>query len=294
MELLGSLIGRLRMSGLRGIGRNHGARIEQSGQSVREVSAKAALPEAIARSRSAGGGRPSNLMGAHRLGEPGLSEDLRLFDAGIMSELMRTTEHSAHIGLVLREGLRQRGLRGEFAELDDRSFALFFPYEGLIRVNTQFLTQNRFGVWRTRSAAASVVHEGVHYLGLGEIAANTAAAQYLIASSSRLRNWPKNKTIQPGDFPFLHSDHIALINEFRKVRGEGIGSSQKLGEHEAAEAYINWIDQKGYDFARNQGDYRLAVRLEGGTIKEFGTREWARNHPLPQTGNVVLDAVLAP
>ena len=284
-EVQGAVISVVKAGVLRGLSRLRSARIQGSGQSIRTSSAKADLPESSV--RSLGGSSPASgrtgQMRLRRLLDAPRDEAEEAFDAGVMQELMNGTDYSREIARRLKAGL----LFVQFRDFgDSRGFGEIFPgVRSVLLINTRHISTNARGAYRTRQVASTIVHEGIHALGLGEVQAHVGQAQFLINRTSAIAKAKAQGRLVEGDrVPFLDSDHVDLVNSYLQIPKRGAG------------VFMAEIDRRDYNFKRAGGGHGLSVvrRIGSESFAPISVDPFALETPLPSTGSRFLDTMIAP
>jgi YD repeat-containing protein len=281
MEILGAAAGRVQTSGLNAYGRRQAAHIERTSQSVRNLGNRAELPEVAARTS----GRPSIDAGRPMRDRSfwAIPRDYaeRLFDDLVMHELMNGTAHSREIGRMIRSGELWVSFR-DFGH--DRAYARYHLDSGISTVNTHELRRASNGQWRTRQVASSIVHEGLHHLGFGEIGAHVGQAQFLVDRISKVRSHSLADRIQRGHVPELDDAHFDLISRY-----------QRVGDSRVAQGmFVHELRGREYDFREGNGVRLMTRDPHTGNLTTFRMLDFALQHPLPSTGSNLLDAMIRP
>ncbi|MFQ5912041.1 MAG: hypothetical protein ACE5JS_02555 [Nitrospinota bacterium] len=139
------------------------------------------------------------------------SAQMRAFEKGILREMENGTAISKEIAKRLKSG----DLEVRFQELSDGRLGRWTEHNpNTIYINSNFLRSG--SRWRPRIVAGWVVHEGIHYLGGGEIAAHMGEAQFLNTRLRARRSIPRNRPITRADFPYLDRDQLNLLFAYNR------------------------------------------------------------------------------
>jgi YD repeat-containing protein len=166
--------------------------IEASASAVEQVPATKQASPAVAAAKSHPAATPTGTRARMRtrfLGDV-QSESEALFDQQIITDLALGGEYPAEILRRIESG-EARVVFREFGATESIMFkdpdaANWLGYYSnrdpwVLHINTKHIQLDQAtGRWSTRVAASVIVHEGVHYLGLGEISAHIAQAQFLL------------------------------------------------------------------------------------------------------------------
>jgi hypothetical protein len=147
----------------------------------------------------------------------------RLLDARLMTDLRAGSQYSAYIARKIASGLLKVKLY-EFGDdvvqlfkgdKDARDFAGFFDSSepDVLHINLRGAKIN--GRWDVRGLASTIVHEGTHQLGLGEVSAHIAQAQFLIARSPVIQAMKYGIPVDSTNSPELSSSQREIINSYR-------------------------------------------------------------------------------
>ena len=150
-----------------------------------------------------------------------ISPEEEAYDAELMYELENGTVHSAEIARRLALPLSDpEAMRVKFEDLSGECANCLGKFNAdtrTIHINTAKIEDIAEGRWRVRSVAATIVHEGIHAMGGGELAAHIGEAQFLISRSARLR-WKMFafEEITPSDVPDMSEGYVKMINAYRE------------------------------------------------------------------------------
>ena len=188
-----------------------------------EPTAKAALPEGAEAFDVATVFDPNDfteiLRGRERYVGDAITDEEKLFDKRIMTELRLGTDYSREFARRIASGDLKVLLHENFPD-HPTARGYFDPTDpGTIHLN---LAHKEFNTATGRSAftkmASVVVHEGTHYLGGGELSAHFAQAQFLVRRSPVLEAFLIGSPINGILEPHISSSDLEMIAAYRSGR----------------------------------------------------------------------------
>jgi hypothetical protein len=149
--------------------------------------------------------------------------------------LEATMEYELLNGTVLE---REIGRRLQTGQLQTRFSRIAEPHRGviygemyanegfrrIIHINVDRIPRNpRTGAFYSLQVVSTLVHEAIHALGWGELAAHIGQAQFLARRlKDKLRSSPRGAYLDPADVPYLDSHHVDLVNSYLKGGPDGV------------------------------------------------------------------------
>lgn len=159
--------------------------------------------------------------------------DQKLFEKTILHELENGTVMSKRIAKLIRDG----EVTVYFKEFDDPGMA-GYHYLGskAMHINTSFGFDSVSGRIRTRQVASTIVHEGIHFLGGGELSAHVGQAQFLDTRIRQSKRTGHLDQMTEKDVPYFHPFYMKLVNAYRRdvvdlimhIRNYGYSSPNRI------------------------------------------------------------------
>ncbi len=207
--------------------------------------------------------------------------EVKMFERMVRHELENGTPMSKQLAKMIVDGdmgIRFSRFTGEYADC----MGLFRPGTKVLEINTLYCKNADTGKFQSRQVASTIVHEGIHFLGGGELSAHIGQAQFLDTRVRQSRRTGHLDYVESHNVPYLDAWHRGLLNFYRNdvVNLVMLMTKANYGENAKYKIYLpdsvtpnKWvIDEGGFAKILNQ---------QGGILEVLEAKAKAGNRGRP-------------
>jgi hypothetical protein len=201
------------------------------------------------------------------------SAEQRMLEANILYELLNGTPLSKEIGRRLASG--EMELRfSKFGDPTTYGEVHTLLSRTIIHINIEAMPRNKRGGWHSRQVAGTVVHEGMHLLGGGELSAHIAQAQFLDVRMRSSSKPPRGIDVSRRDAPYFDDYHLDFINNYRRSSDVLVDTALFISHYKPHKVPLP-LEVKPDDWIAGKGGFATVLGMQNNEL--FGILEARAN-----------------